>query len=175
MIKRIVISGAPGTGKTSIINELSNLGYKCHPEISRKIIAEQIKTGGTTTPWLDLDKFSELVINERLIQFKCALDDVEFYDRGIIDSFAYLLKDNLPISDKWKNIANNNKYFSKVFITPPWEDIYTKDEERKEDFKTATEIHKHMIEAYKRYSYDICIVPKMSIPERINFIIHQIE
>ena len=175
MTKRIVISGAPGTGKTSIIKELTNRGYKCHSEISREIIASQLETGGTTTPWQDLNKFSELVIEERLMQFKSAVDDVEFYDRGIIDSFAYLLKDKTPITNKWENIANNNKYFSTVFITPPWEDIYIKDDERKEDFETATEIHNFMIEAYKLYSYKICIIPKMSVDERIDFIISQIE
>ena len=53
--------------------------------------------------------------------------------------------------------------------------IYIKDEERKEDFETATEIHKYMIEAYKLYSYKVCIIPKMSIDERIYFIINQIE
>jgi predicted ATPase len=175
MTRRIVISGAPGTGKTSIIKELSIRGYKCHSEISREIIENQLETGGTTTPWQDLDKFSELVIDKRLIQFESAVDDVEFYDRGIIDSLAYLLKDKIPITNKWKSIANNNKYFNTVFITPPWEDIYIKDKERKEDFETATEIHKYMIEAYKIYSYKVCIIPKMSVDERIDFIINQIE
>lgn len=175
MTKRIIISGAPGTGKTSLIEELSTRGYTCHPEISREIIAHQLATGGTITPWQELDKFSELVINERLKQFKKATSELEFYDRGIIDSFAYLLKDNLLIDSKWHTIANNNKYYKKVFITPPWEEIYTQDNERKEDFETATEIHKYMIAAYKLYSYEICIIPKLSIEERINFIINQIE
>ena len=175
MTKRIVISGAPGTGKTSIIKELSNRGYKCHSEISREIIAHQLATGGAITPWQDLNKFSELVIDERLIQFKSAIDDVEFYDRGIIDSLAYLLKDKVPITNKWKSIANNYKYFRTVFITPPWEEIYIKDKERKEDFKNATEIHNCMIEAYNLFSYKVCIIPKMSVDERIEFIINHIE
>jgi len=175
MTKRIVISGAPGTGKTSIIKELSNKGYKCHPEISREIIANQLATGGKITPWQDLNKFTELVINERLIQFKSAIDEIEFYDRGIIDSFAYLLKDKIPIIKNWRSIADNYKYFNTVFITPPWEDIYINDKERKEDFKNATEIHNYMIEAYNLYSYKVCIIPKMSVDERIEFIINHIE
>jgi len=175
MTKRIVISGAPGTGKTSIIKELSNRGYKCHPEISREIIANQLKTSGTITPWQDLNTFSELVIEGRLKQFESATTKLEFYDRGIIDSIAYLLKDKISITNKWQQIASNNAYFSKVFITPPWEAIYCKDNERKEDFETAMEIHQYMIEAYELYSYEVCIIPKMSINERIDFIISQIE
>ena len=39
-----MITGAPGTGKTTIINQLKSLGYSCSNEISREIIAEQIAT-----------------------------------------------------------------------------------------------------------------------------------
>lgn len=170
MTKRIIISGAPGTGKTSIINTLSNQGYFCHPEISREIIS-----GGTITPWQELDKFSELVIRERVNQYNSATNKIEFYDRSIIDSFAYLLKDKIPIKKSWHDLAINHKYYNTVFISPPWEEIYTQDNERKENYKQAEEIHKYMIKAYKKYAYNICIIPKMSIKERVNFIIKQIE
>ena len=175
MNKRIVISGAPGTGKTSIIDELSNRGYTCHPEISREIIADQVYTNGSITPWQDIDRFSKVVIEERLNQFKKASNKIEFYDRGIIDSFAYLLKDKIPIKQEWESIAKKYRYFNKVFIAAPWKDIYQTDEERKEDFITATEIHKFMIEAYKLYSYQVIIIPKTDIRDRINFILNEIE
>lgn len=175
MTKRIVISGAPGTGKTSLIKELSKRGFKCHNEIAREIIANQLKIGGTITPWQELGKFSELVIKKRLEQFNKASETIEFYDRGIIDSIAYLLKERLEIITDWHNIAQNNKYHKKVFITPPWEKIYINDEERKEDFKSAIEIHKYMIEAYELYNYEICILPKTSIQERIKYLLNQIE
>ena len=97
MNKRIIISGAPGTGKTSIISKLSESGYKCHKEVSREIIANQLQINGSITPWQDLFKFSEIVIKERLKQYKQATNKIEFYDRGIIDSFAYLLKENIHL------------------------------------------------------------------------------
>ena len=57
MEKKIVITGAPGTGKTSIIAQLKKLGHSCSEEISREIIAEQIASGGKMLPWLDLKHF----------------------------------------------------------------------------------------------------------------------
>ena len=36
--KKIVITGGPGTGKSSIINELTKRGYTCYEEISRQVI-----------------------------------------------------------------------------------------------------------------------------------------
>ena len=50
MIKRIAISGAPGTGKTSLIEELAKHNFTCHPEVSREIIAAQFKIDGDITP-----------------------------------------------------------------------------------------------------------------------------
>ena len=38
MIKRFIVTGAPSTGKSSLINELSNMGYECFNEVSRSII-----------------------------------------------------------------------------------------------------------------------------------------
>ena len=175
MIKRIVISGAPGTGKTSIIEELTKQAYICHPEVSREIIAEQFKIGGNITPWDDLDTFSKLVISDRLKQFKSATNEIEFYDRSIIDSFAYLLKDKLPITNEWDRLAIDNRYYPMVFLTPPWEEIYTSDSERMEDFKTATSIHEFMVKAYEMYKYQVVLVPKTTISERIKFILSHIE
>ena len=69
MEKKIVITGAPGTGKTSIIAQLKKLGHSCSEEISREIIAEQIASGGKMLPWLDLEAFSQMVFSLRKTQY----------------------------------------------------------------------------------------------------------
>ena len=45
--KKVVITGGPGTGKTSVIKELMDRGYKCYDEGSRVIIS-QINLKGQT-------------------------------------------------------------------------------------------------------------------------------
>tara|TARA_B110000977_G_C10965905_1_gene450393 strand:+ start:77 stop:628 length:552 start_codon:yes stop_codon:yes gene_type:complete len=175
MIKRIAISGAPGTGKTSLIEALAANNYICHSEVSREIIADQFKIDGDITPWKDLKAFSNLVITKRLEQFNSAKNSLEFFDRSIVDSLAYLLKDALPISKEWDTLARENKYYKRVFITPPWEDIYQKDAERMEDFKTACAIHTYMVQAYEMYGYEIVLVPKTSIQARVKFLVDNIE
>ena len=70
MEKKYIITGAPGTGKTSLINELNTRGYECSEEISRNVILEQLKKKGEALPWKDLTSFSLIVFNERLSQFK---------------------------------------------------------------------------------------------------------
>ena len=116
MTKRILISGAPGTGKTSIINELSNKGYPCHREISREIISNQIAIQGKITPWQDLEAFSQIVLKKRMTQFDEATEEIEFYDRGIIDVIAYMRKEDLIINPEWIRLAKEYRYFNKVFM-----------------------------------------------------------
>jgi len=175
MMKRIIISGAPGTGKTSIISALESLNHHCFQEVSREIIAEQLKTGGSILPWEDLKSFSKEVIRLRKQQHVEANENLQFYDRSIIDSLAYLSKDGIDIPSEWDAMAINNRYYPKVFITTPWEAIYTTDTERKESFECAQKIHNHLIKMYLHYGYKIIEVPKTTIEKRIKFILAEIE
>ena len=175
MTKRILISGAPGTGKTSIINELSKKGYPCHFEVSREIISNQIASKGKITPWQNLETFSQIVFKKRRIQFDNTTEKITFYDRGIIDVIAYMRKEGLKINPEWIRIAKEYRYFNKVFIAPPWEDIYQNDEERMEDFNTSIEVHKYMVSTYESFGYEIVLIPKVSVNKRIIFIQREIE
>ena len=60
--------------------------------------------------------------------------------------------------------------YDKVFLLPPWEDIYVPDTERYETFEQAMEIHKHLVTVYKRFMMPIIEVPKASVDKRVEFI-----
>ena len=169
-IKRIVISGGPATGKTSILNELSTLGYTCFPEISREIIQEEIDRKSRVLPWDDLPAFSKRVIEGRIEQFKRA-KTLSFFDRSIIDSLAYMRKDQWPIPEEWDEYARTYKYHTSVFITPPWKDIFVNDHERRESWEQLLHIHEYLVSSYKAYGYDVIEVPKSSLEKRIAFIL----
>ena len=42
-IKKIILTGAPGTGKSSIINYLKNIDFKCFDEVWDKKFKKSIK------------------------------------------------------------------------------------------------------------------------------------
>ena len=66
----VVITGGPGTGKTTIIDALIEQGYSCFPEISRQITLEAKKQG---IEQLFLEKpllFSELLLEGRKKQYQ---------------------------------------------------------------------------------------------------------
>lgn len=66
------------------------------------------------------------------------------------------------------------RYSKNVFIAPPWPEIYTQDEERKQTIKEAKETYLAMLEVYKNYNYSLIELPKLTIESRTNFIINKI-
>ena len=174
-MKKFVITGAPGTGKTSIINHLKTKGYNCVDEISREIISEQIACDGDILPWKNLFAFSERVFKLRESQLINSKNTLIFFDRGIVDIDAYMKLDRLEIPKYLEESINKNRYNIDVFYTPIWEGIYINDKERKESLEQAKQIENEILSSYKLYDYRLIKVPKGSVQERANFILSHIK
>ena len=135
----IVIIGGPGTGKSTIIDGLIEKGFCCYPEISRQVTLEARKQGIEQLFLENPLLFSELLLEGRKKQFKNATEekhDVVFIDRGIPDVLAYMhyIGDSYPTDF---DLACRENLYTKIFILPPWEDIYVSDEARYESFETS--------------------------------------
>ena len=172
----IVIIGGPGTGKTTIIDGLVAKGHCCYPEISREVTLEAKKQG---VEQLFLEKpllFSELLLEGRKKQFQNATKEpheIVFIDRGIPDVLAYMhyIGDSYPATF---DAACREHTYSKIFILPPWEEIYISDAERYENFEQAKLIYNHLTETYQNYGYKLIEVPKDTMNNRILFILDEI-
>lgn len=171
--QKIVITGGPGTGKSSIINELIKRNYFCLEEISRQVTLDARKDGieqlFLTKPLL----FSELLLKGRTAQFDTAKqseEEIVFLDRGIPDIVAYMdyIGDTYP--EEFVKACQNNVY-DQVFVLAPWQEIFKSDSERYESFDQAIKIHKHLVETYTKYGYDLIDVPFTSIEKRTDFIL----
>jgi predicted ATPase len=164
--KKIIISGPPGSGKTSIINKLKNLGYLCFSEV--------------TPPKLDLSKsknklkLSEYLFEQRIHQYYSNNIKLSFYDRSIIDVVAYMNYWKMEYPNKWDKQINDLQYSKKVFYTPSWKSIYIQSEVRQETFSEATKIDIFLRQAYHSFNYEIIELPKKNIDHRVNFIINSL-
>lgn len=173
-MRKIVITGAPGTGKTTIMNQLKKGGYNCVEEISREIIAEEIINGGDCLPWRNLIKFSEKIFTLRESQFVNCTKNISFFDRGLIDVYAYMKTDKIEIPQYFIDSIKEKKYENLVFYTPIWEDIFSNDEERKEDIDQAKVIEENIKNSYLKFGYNLIEIPKGTISERVNFILSKL-
>ena len=172
----VVIIGGPGTGKTTIIDGLLSMGYCCYPEISREVTMEAKKQGIEQLFLENPLLFSELLLEGRKKQYQNAIlesHEIVFLDRGIPDVLAYMhyIGDSYPA---FFDVACREHQYTKIFILPPWEEIYVSDEERYENYEQAKLIYNHLTETYQNYGYSLIEVPKASVEKRIHFILEAI-
>lgn len=171
--KRIVISGGPGSGKTSLIEHLEVEGHTVMHEISRAIIKRAQEEGIEQLFLEDPLRFSQLLLNGRLNQFEEASslkDQIIFYDRGLPDVTAYMDYIGSSYTNSFEQACVDFKYDA-VFLLPPWKGIYLQDNERYESFDQAVTIYQYLLRGYQKYGYTIVEVPTGTIVQRIQFIL----
>ena len=176
-MKNIIITGAPGTGKTSIINSLNQLGYNTYEEIPRKLITEKIPEKHGIRPFDNIDAFASLVFDEMFKQYKNAanLQTISFFDRALPDVIAYLKESSLDIPDIYYSIIKNCKYFKTVFFCPPWELIYKEDKIRPYKYEKILSLSHSLSNTYKKFGFELYNLPKTSIEKRSYLIINNIK
>ncbi len=177
MQQKIVITGGPGTGKSTVLDELIRQKYTCMPEISREVTLEARKNG---IEQLFLKKpllFSQLLLEGREQQFLMAEKEdsnIVFFDRGIPDVHGYM--NYLAVNYPDNYIVSSRKYrYTTIFLMPPWQEIYISDNERYESFEQSLAIHNHLKKTYLKLDYELIEVPTGTIKKRVNFILNFIK
>lgn len=80
-----IITGGPGSGKTTILEELSNRGFLTVDEVARQIIKEQISIEGDAIHGKNQVKFLELMLSRSVDTYIQVTENEKpvFFDRGI--------------------------------------------------------------------------------------------
>ncbi|SNR51672.1 Predicted ATPase [Lutibacter agarilyticus] len=172
--KKYIISGAPGSGKSTLINALEEKGIQCLNEVSRDIIIAEQNSGNNGMPWGNMERFARLVFDETLIRFKKQPESL-FCDRSLIDTMAYLEFADKPIFEDLKNFDFNQYYHPVVFFALPWSHIYIKDPQRPESFEYQWSLSNKLIAYYKNHNFKIVYLPFTSVQLRVDFIINNLK
>jgi len=171
-----VITGGPGSGKTSLIDALAKEGYTIFEEVSRRLIREQQQLPDGVLPWHNLDRFATLALDAMQQQYVQAHIHQQpvFFDRAIPDIAGYLKCAGLSVGETLATALKESIYASPVFICPPWEEIYVNDPERPQTYQEAVHLHSEIQAAYLNAGYTVIEVPQLTVRERVQFIISQI-
>lgn len=171
-----IITGGPGSGKSTLLKALGQHGLPCMPEAGRAIIQHQLFIGGTALPWADRNLFAELMLSWDIRSYNEALqlNTSVLFDRGIPDVMGYLRLCNLTVPPHVEKAAQTYRYHQRVFIAPPWQEIFTRDEERKQSFEEAQATYKSLTEAYLELGYELLPLPLASVEERVKFVLENI-
>lgn len=175
MSKNYIITGAPGTGKTSIVEELHSRGYDCYGEIAREVIVEEAELGSGIHPATDVLAFTKKVVEKMKQQLRESnTKAISFYDRGLPDSAGYLLLENIEVPEYLEFEIAASNYEKIVFITPFWEEIFVNDHVRFETMDQAKAIANALHKSYTKYGFNLVEIPVGTVAERVDFILNTV-
>ncbi len=167
----VILTGGPGGGKTSVLSELQRCGFRYVKESAREIIRKRIGAGLSPRP-APKDFANEIFqMDYALFQSERLSADLLFFDRSMLDSAGMIKQADERAYNSIKDLLASHRYNPKVFVTPPWWEIYRNDAERDQTFEQAVEVYDWLCEWYRDNDYTLFVLPKASIPDRVKFIL----
>lgn len=172
-MRRHVITGAPGTGKTALVESLAHL-CTVIGEPARELIAEHQRATGEESLDGSPELFVERLILRSIEKFDAATDGATIYDRGLPDCVAYARVFGVDAAPAIA-AASVRRYCDPVFLAPPWESIYSADDARRASFDQITVFHNELVVAYQALDYELLELPKATVAERVQMVTKVLE
>ncbi len=166
-----VITGAPSSGKSTLIDYLSKEGYITYPETARIYIDEQLAKGVTLEELRKDENHFQETIFSRNQKLEEGIDPQKlvFLDRGLPDSLAFYKLSNIDTT-KLKALCHKN--YAGVFLLEPL--AFQEDGVRIENKQTAEKLHRFLKEAYSELGYKVISVPVASVEKRAKLILEKV-
>jgi len=173
-MKRFIITGAPGAGKTAIIRQLELDGVSVVEEAATDVIAAA-QARGTSQPWAHpsfIDEIAQLQ-RDRQMRAACQPDEIQFHDRSVVCTAALAVYLGYPFSPflaaelervKDEAIYQNQVFFIRNlgFVTPT--------EARRISFEETVRFEKIHEETYRDFGFELVPVEPGSLMERVSVI-----
>lgn len=163
--KRYVLTGAPSCGKTTMIGELSKLGYSVVPESAREILER-----GEPTSFMDFQR--EIISTQLSRERNLSLEEKVFLDRGIPDTLAYSKHAFGHFHPEFFESYQVNRY-DKIFVLDrlPLVDDGVRLEKNELE---ADLIHEEIKFTYNLLGYQVESVPVLpTIEDRVKYILER--
>jgi predicted ATPase len=173
-MRRFIITGAPGAGKTAIIRRLELDGFSVVEEAATDAISAA-HAQGTPEPWME-PSFIDVVANlqrDRQIRGACQTDEVQFHDRCAVCTAALAAYLGYPVSPvlaaELQRIRDEAIYQHRVFFIRHLGFVTPTDARRIsfEDMLRFEQIHE---EIYRDFGFELVFVEPGTLMERVRAI-----
>ena len=169
-MKRYILTGTPGSGKTSILRSLEVAGYTVVEEAATDIIALR-QAQGIAEPWTHPSFVDDITNLQKLRQTSVAdAAGVQFYDRSPLCTYALSVWLAFPISktlaDEMKRIEKEQIYQKQVFFIENL-GFCEPSAARKISFEDSLKFEKVHEETYRYFGYDCIRVAPSDLTTRV--------
>jgi len=173
-MRRFIITGAPGAGKTAIIRQLELDGFSVVEEAATDVIAAT-QAQGRDRPWTHpsfIDEVAKLQ-RDRQIRASYQSDQVQFHDRCVVCTAALAFYLGHPFSPflvnelervKKEAIYQNRVFFIRNlgFVTPT--------EARRISFEETVRFEKIHEDTYRDHGFEVVSIEARNLTERVSII-----
>lgn len=177
-MKRYILTGTPGCGKTSITRALEMSGASVIAEAATDIIAYK-QMQGDLAPWERPDFIDDIIQLQKHRQIDMCSDysDLHFYDRSPICTYALAIylgfEPSIHLMNEIKRIQKEHIYEKSVFFLENLGFI-TNTDARKISFEDSLRFEQVHLDAYKQFDYESVMVPAAPIPQRVEIILKSV-
>jgi predicted ATPase len=167
---RAVLTGGPGAGKTSLLVALEQRGVRTYSESAREVIIERKNQGLPPRP--SPLEFAFEILRRDSAKYRAArTEEWAVYDRGALEALG-AVHALAPFPEHALLSQLSLFKVEKVFILPPWPEIYTTDTERDQSAEEASHVHELVARWYHQIGYSLIEVPRAGVHERVAFVLH---
>ena len=173
-MRRFIVTGAPGAGKTAIIRQLELDGFSVVEEAATDVIAAA-QARGTVQPWAHpsfIDTIAQLQ-RDRQIRASYQPDEVQFHDRCAVCTAALALYLSFPVSPvlagELERVKREGIYERRVFFIRNLGFI-TPTEARQISFEDALRFERVHEGTYREFGFELIPIDPGSLLERVGVI-----
>jgi len=173
-MRRFIITGAPGAGKTAMIRHLELDGFSVVEEAATDVIAAE-QAQGTAQPWTHpsfIDAIARLQ-RERQIRASYQPDEVQFHDRCVVCTAALAVYLGYGFSDflagELERVKKEAVYQTRVFFIRNL-GFVTPTEARRISFEETVRFEKIHEETYRDFGFELVSIEPGSVAERVSII-----
>jgi predicted ATPase len=170
-MRRFILTGAPGAGKTAILRQLELDGFSVVEEAATDVIAEA-QARGTPEPWMQASFLDTVAGEQRERQIR-ASGQVQFHDRSVVCTAALAIYLGRPVSPllageldrvRTQGIFQKRVFFIRNlgFITPT--------AARRISFEETVRFEKIHEDVYREFGFELFPVERGSVAERVRAI-----
>jgi len=173
-MRRFIITGAPGAGKTAIIRQLELDGFSVVEEAATDVHTV-FEAQGTAQPWAH-PSFIDIIANlqrDRQIRASYQPDEVQFHDRSAVCTAALALWMGYPFSPlltrELERLKRDAIYQNRVFFIRNLGFI-TRTEARRISFEETVRFEKVHEQTYRDFGFELVSIEPGSLAERVSII-----